>query len=84
MALEREKIASAIRDADGNIGIAARRLGASRRTLQNRMREYGMPRGRSGRRKRRLPYRSGSGLLGGAALLAGAVLGYQFFRRGTV
>ncbi len=77
MVLERTSILSALRQAHGNIGKAARALGASRRTLQNRMREYGMARGRSGRPKRRLPYgRHGARaaqLVGALALVGGAL-----------
>lgn len=48
-ASEKMRIATAIKDADGDITVAARLLNCSRRTLQNRMRQYGLPRGRSGR-----------------------------------
>jgi len=86
MALERATIEAALERHDGNIGEAARELGASRRTLQNRMREYGMPRGKAGRRKRELPYGkvSGSalGVLGAAAVVgAGALLYRSRLRR---
>lgn len=61
MDLEKDKIVAVIeqtRDASGrtNLGRAAKKLGCSRRTLQNRMRQYGMARGDSGRRKELLPY----------------------------
>jgi transcriptional regulator of acetoin/glycerol metabolism len=36
--------------ATGNIGLAAKNLGVSRRTLQKRMRDFGMEPGRAGRR----------------------------------
>jgi hypothetical protein len=96
MDLERETVIRALRQAgaklvdgkldltEANLGKAARILGASRRTLQNRMREYGMPTGTSGRRRRRLPYGSyhGSRALGAAALGAvGLILGYRLLRQ---
>lgn len=73
---DRDAVVSAIRTAP-NLTVAARKLGASRRTLQNRMREYGLPRGRSGRPKERLPYKHGAGFveaLGAVAALTGLVL----------
>ena len=80
MALERETIVAALKQARGNIGEAAKILGASRRTLQNRMREHKLPRGRAGRRKRRLPYgRVSGGVLAG--LGAAAVLGIGLIAR---
>ena len=79
MSLERSTIERALKESDDNIGTAARTLGASRRTLQNRMREYGMPRGRAGRRKRRLPYGGGRVSQGlGAAALAATLLGVGY------
>jgi transcriptional regulator with GAF, ATPase, and Fis domain len=36
----------------GNITAAAKALGVARRTLQNRMRDFGMPTGQPGRRMR--------------------------------
>ena len=79
--IDRPKVAAALRDAGGNIGKAAHKLGVSRRTLQNRMRLYGMPRGKAGRRFRKLHYSRGgnaAGWLAGAAALAGGV--YVFSR----
>lgn len=79
--LERSAIVAALERAGGNIGKAARALGASRRTLQNRMREYGMPHGKAGRRHRRLPYAVSAPTrrivtaIGGVAAVAGAVVG---------
>ena len=55
MSDERREIEEAQRDA--TITVAARRLGVARRTLQNRMRRYGMPRGRAGRPPKKLKRR---------------------------
>jgi len=71
MALERDTILAALRQTDGNISKAARLLHASRRTLQNRMREYDMPEGTPGRRHQRLPYRGRSSAGGALAALGG-------------
>lgn len=49
---ERGRIEDAIATVRGNLSEAAQLLGCSRRTLQNRMRSLGMPRGRAGRRHR--------------------------------
>lgn len=57
--LERSVILAAYRDADGNIARTAELLKVSRRTLQDRMRELGMERGRAGRKRRTLTYASG-------------------------
>ena len=82
MTLERETIIAALKHSGGDIGQAARELGASRRTLQNRMREYGLPRGQAGRRKRKLPYRrSWSGLATVGLVTLGAVGGLSLHRR---
>ena len=84
MPLERDAILSALHRTGGNIGKAARELGASRRTLQNRMREYGLPPGKSGRRKRLLPYakRSRSLEVGiGVGALAGVIMLGRYFAR---
>lgn len=72
MALERETIAAALRRADGNMDVAARMLGCSRRTLQNRLRSYRMPRSRAGRRKRtlRMSSHASAGALAGLAVVA--------------
>lgn len=76
MAQERSEIEQAIRD-ERTITRAARRLGASRRTLQNRMRRLGLPRGRAGRPPKSLKRRAsvarvlaiGAGVLGALALV---------------
>jgi hypothetical protein len=82
MPLERQVITDAIRTAP-NLTIAAQHLGASRRTLQNRMRAYGMPRGKSGRPIEPLPYKSlpstGTLLTVGALAVAG-VLAWKWWQ----
>jgi regulatory Fis family protein len=71
MALEREEISGAIRSTP-NLGAAARKLDTSRRTLQNRMRYYGMPRGKSGRPRHVLSaHGSGMGAFVSVAALVG-------------
>ena len=84
--LEKSTIIAALKRADGNIEEAARDLGCSRRTLQNRMRSHGLPRGRSGRRKRELPYgrKSSSGIVAGLGAAALAGVGYLALRRRPV
>ena len=69
MSLERDAITHALRTAP-NITEAVRQLGSSRRTLQNRMRHYAIPPGKSGRPRELLPYRSSSVSLGGLLSLA--------------
>jgi hypothetical protein len=54
MSLERDAITHALKTAP-NITEAARQLGSSRRTLQNRMRFYQIPPGKSGRPRELLP-----------------------------
>lgn len=72
---ERGGILDAIRDAKGNITRAAEKLGVARRTLQNRMRFYGIARGKAGRRKMKISYRRKKKfLIAGAA--AAAIVGY--------
>lgn len=73
--LERSTIVDALRSSGGNIQVAADELGASRRTLQNRMRQYGMPRGRAGRRRRALPYARRSRIAAGALAVGAALVG---------
>jgi hypothetical protein len=53
--IERSAITKALSTAP-NITVAAKDLGASRRTLQSRMRDYGMPPGQAGRPRQLLPY----------------------------
>lgn len=55
MPLERDAILGAINDTS-NITEAAKQLGASRRTLQLRMRHYAIPPGKGGRPREALPY----------------------------
>jgi hypothetical protein len=86
-----ERALNESKDSSGewNIGKAARALGASRRTLQNRMRHYGMKRGKAGRRRQGLPYglfrgKKRRSAWGGAAALAGVVgLSVYLRRRGS-
>lgn len=68
---ERETIASAIHDSP-NLGVAARRLGVARKTLYNRMRQYGMPHGKSGRPRIVVVSGDGLGMLVSIAALFGA------------
>ena len=72
--LDRAAVVEAIRSTK-NLSAAARALGCSRRTLQNRMREYGMARGKSGRPKRKLAYgrRRRALAVGGAVAAVGLV-----------
>lgn len=88
MMLEKQAILQALRDTGavvtdqavtgGNIGRAARKLGVARRTLQDRMRFYGIPAGKAGRRKKKMSYgrHAKSYAIGAAAvaLAAGAVI----------
>jgi hypothetical protein len=75
MGKDRSAVISAI-NSTPNLNEAAHKLGASRRTLQNRMREYGIPRGKSGRPKEWLPYKSSTvhTVLGVGAVAAGVIL----------
>lgn len=66
MAIEKNDILQAIRDTGatvsdkeitgGSISRAAEKLGVSRRTLQARMRFYGIPMGKAGRRMKKMSY----------------------------
>ncbi len=80
--MERAAIARAIESAPNkNITIAAERLGASRRTLQNRMRDYGMPKGPSGRPRELLSYnRSPLSLSTVVVVGVGFALGYYLLK----
>lgn len=81
--LDRNEVVAALRQANGNISRAAKILGCSRVTIQARMREYGLARGKAGRPKRRLPYgRRRRGYLAAGAAAAG-VLGYLLLRKGS-
>jgi transposase-like protein len=73
MEFDQADVVQALRDADGNVSEAAKTLGCSRRTLQNRMRTYGIPEGRSGRRKRKLNYRKRASAAAGVGVAAAAV-----------
>jgi len=86
---EKAKIQEELRKAGDNIGEAAIALGCSRRTLQNKMRKYGFPPGKAGRRSQMLPYaisrrtkRTIGGALGAAAIIGAGVLGYRHLRKG--
>ena len=71
---ERVAIVKAI-DSAPNITQAARNLGASRRTLQARMRDYAIPPGTSGRPRQLLPRGLRYVSLAGAAGVVGLVVG---------
>lgn len=80
--LERRAIVHAIDTSPNkNITHAARRLGASRRTLQNRMRDYDIPEGEPGRPRELLPRRpsQGDAAYGALALLGVAGLAYAWW-----
>lgn len=72
MTHERNAVVQAV-NSTPNLNEAANQLGASRRTLQNRMREYSLPYGQAGRRKQELPYQDEGD--GGLLLLAALGLG---------
>jgi hypothetical protein len=57
LSLERTAIERALRE-EPNITEAAHALGSSRRTLQSRMRDYGIAPGKAGRPRQLLPYKS--------------------------
>jgi len=86
-ALEKEAVLAALRDSDGNVSKAARALNVARRTLQLRMRLFGIPEGRTGRPRRKLSYtkrkRNYSIGLGAAALVAGAILGNRYLSKSS-
>lgn len=63
MSLERQAIEQAVKSTP-TLDHAADKLGASRRTLQNHMRALGMPRGKAGRPRHDLPFRSGPHISG--------------------
>ncbi len=58
MALERSVVTSTLAKHGGNISHAAAELGSSRRTLQLRMKTYGIPQGHAGRPRVPLPYKA--------------------------
>jgi hypothetical protein len=80
MSLDRQAIVDAIHESP-NLTVAARRLGVVRKTLQNRMRAYGMAKGQSGRPKKRLTYSRRRKLYVAGAVAAGVVLGVVVLRR---
>jgi regulatory Fis family protein len=68
---DREAVVRAIHDTP-NLAVASRRLGVARKTLYNRMREYDLPAGKSGRPRLSLPqHGDGIGALIGVAALIG-------------
>ncbi len=81
--IEKQAIVKALETAP-NVTAAARQLGASRRTLQSRMRDYALPEGEPGRPRELLPY-SGSAFpeaLSTVAVIGAAFgLGYWVWRR---
>jgi regulatory Fis family protein len=81
MSLEKSTITSAIADAGGNISKAAGKLGVSRRTLQLRMRMYGISRGKSGRPKYKIHYSKHKKLYTAGAVAAGVLVGVALLRR---
>lgn len=79
--LERQAIVKAL-DTESNITEAAKALGASRRTLQARMRDHNIPPGHAGRPRQLLP-KAGETGAGGLTVLAIAVgAGVWLWRRG--
>ena len=72
----KDAVLAAIRDSGGNITKAAKKLGVARRTLQNRMRFYSIPVGKSGRSKRTISYsrRAKGYAIGAAAVVVGGIV----------
>lgn len=70
--IEKQAIVKAL-DTAPNITVAAKELGASRRTLQARMRDHGIPPGQAGRPRQLLP--KGRRLPTGVAVTTGLALG---------
>lgn len=85
--MERQAILKAL-DNKPNITEAAEALGASRRTLQARMRDYDIPPGEPGRPRNTLPREGGSesGVTVGAVVVVGLAfgLGYWLMRKSSV
>lgn len=78
--VDRAAIVAAIKDAGNNISRAAEKLGVARRTLQARMRFYGLARGKSGRRKMKISYSRKRKLYVAGGLAAAAVVGYAIVK----
>ena len=80
---ERAAIVDAIKSSR-NLNAAADKLDVSRKTLFNRMREYGLPEGRSGRPRTALPHgSSGVDIALGVVAIAGlAGIVYAWWRSG--
>ena len=81
MDLDRQAIIDAIRDSGNNISKAARKLGVARRTLQNRMRFYGMPPHRRGRPKKSMRYSAAKKSYAVGAVAVAAVAGIVLYSR---
>lgn len=77
---DRDVLTKAI-NSSPNLSVAARRLDVSRRTLQNRMRSAGLPRGQAGRPRRSLSYHGESsgaaGLIAAVAIVGAGVFLYK-------
>jgi Bacterial regulatory protein, Fis family len=76
---DKTTIERALTAAGGKMDKAARSLGVSRRTLQNRMRELGMVRAKAGRPKHRLysrRARSWGTVAVGTAIVAGVAVAF--------
>lgn len=68
---EKETVARVIRDTD-NLEVAARRLGVSRKTLYSRMRQFELPPGTPGRRRKDLGSENTSDAIAIGATILGA------------
>ncbi len=80
--VERQAIMRALAE-QRNITEAARALRVARRTVQTRMRDYGIPKGEAGRPREIIEYRGlGSGITTVAVLIGVVGLGYWVGRRG--
>ena len=83
---EKRAIARVI-ETSPHLGVAAKRLSVSRKTLFNRMREYGMAPGKSGRPREYAPHAGGAGqtaivvAFAAVAVVSGFFLGRWWMRR---
>lgn len=79
--IERQAIVRAL-EKERNITEAAQALGAARRTLQSRMRDYSIPPGKAGRPRELLPYASGGDAVSSLLVVGVAFgLGYWLVKR---